>query len=69
MEDPDCKWTDQSTEEEPVQCCVVAKRPENPLGSHQTPDNRCIEEDALAGACPRTVCWKEILLTYILDGV
>lgn len=55
MQQPNQHWSQCANEKEPVEGWVVSQIPKYSSGPYQTPDDRCIIEDSIAWACPRTI--------------
>lgn len=54
MESIDDDWACCADEEEQVEGPIVAKWTEDAPGSNKAPDDRCVKEDLIVGARPRT---------------
>ena len=57
MEEPYNDWANGPTKEEPVKGPIVSKWAKDAPGTHQAPDDRGVEEDSVARACPGAVSW------------
>lgn len=67
MEEPDYERAGGADQKTPVQGAVVAEGAEDPPRADEAPDDRCVEEDAVAGASPGAVRRKELVVADVLD--
>lgn len=68
MKYPNHNRSQCTSKKEPIHGRIDSKTSKDSFRSYQTPYNRCIKEDPVTRACPRTVRRKEFILAYVLNS-